>query len=95
MSGPAIGHQVGKEILESIGLGNLRYVRGFTIRCFVDEVVSVNVELFPDEDSLKTCVSTLRLFNLTPSDPVDSGWKSREDALVIGGHTLKSPEGES
>jgi hypothetical protein len=42
------GHQISKELCDALGLPKL--TRGFTLRCYVDEPVTVECEYYPTSD---------------------------------------------
>jgi hypothetical protein len=56
------GQQISKELCAALGLP--KYTRGFTLRCYTDEIVTVECEYYPD-GSFQT---ELARYRLTPSE---------------------------
>jgi hypothetical protein len=54
------GHQISKELCDALGLP--RQTRGFTLRCYVGELVTVECEYCPDGDFQ----TTLAQYHLVP-----------------------------
>jgi hypothetical protein len=73
------GHQISKELCDALGLPKL--TRGFTLRCYTGELVSVECEYYPDS----SFQLALAQYHLVPRDgapladaPFDFGAWMRE-----------------
>lgn len=56
------GQEVGQKIADAIGLP-LENILGFELRCYVDEIVTVRVELYPEVNG-DLLADTLRGYKL-------------------------------
>lgn len=60
------GQQIGKELCDALGLP--KFTRGFTLRCYTGEVVTVECEYYP-EGSFQTALAQYHLVPRTEAPP--------------------------
>jgi len=76
-----LGHEIGEELCKALGLP--KYTRSFTLRCDVNEPVTVECEYYP-EGSLETALAEFELVRKEaradpPKVDFDSWYRERQD----------------
>lgn len=61
---PVVGHRIGKEVAEALGLESVADIRSIRIDIAVDDVVTAEVEYMPSESQVKNLVKILRRYEL-------------------------------
>ena len=66
----AIAHpdQTMNKLLTALGLEDVENIKGFTLVSYCDEIITVTVEFYPDEDKVDQLAPVLKEYYLTEKE---------------------------
>lgn len=64
-------HPVMQDLIKALGLDKMR-VRGFTMRCYVDEAVTITVEQYMHSTDVPDTITDIKKFKLVEIEDADT-----------------------